>query len=296
MLYDLCEKYDIPYRNCGKWIVAQDEAQMRALEKVKTFAESIGVPMRFVALEEGKRREPDVRAERGILESSSTGILDSHGYMQFLQGDFEERGGECAFNSPVTNIEALDQGRRGWKVFTGNGHGDEDSAIITADTLINSAGLAACAINNMIMPTSRHRKPFYAKGTYYSYSASHPRPTTLVYPAPTPGHGGLGTHLTLDIAGRVRFGPDVEWVDDPGDLAPNPKGFERALDDIQKYLPGLRRESVGLDYCGIRPKLSRTHSAVSGDGFLDFYIEDERKGGLEGFVNLMGIESPGKAF
>lgn len=209
--------------------------------------------------------------------------------MQYLEGDFENHGGICAFNSPVVHIEPLDSGRSGWNITIRTATGEETT--ITTETLINSAGLSAIPISNMILPTSRHRKPFYAKGTYYSYSLSHPRPSTLIYPAPVPGHGGLGTHLTLDMSGRIRFGPDVEWTDSPSDYTPNPKNLAAALDDIQSYLPGVEREAVGLDYVGIRPKLGRASATSGGKGFVDFWIEKEE--GYEGFVNLLGMESPG---
>ncbi|OCL02714.1 FAD dependent oxidoreductase, partial [Glonium stellatum] len=288
MMYDLCRQHHIPHMNCGKWIVAQDAPQMEALEKIHSFASSIGVPTHFVSHEEGKRREPDVRAEAGILESPSTGIVDSHSLMQFLEGDFEEHGGICAFQSPVTKVEAIRNGAGGWAITTSSGN--EESSI-TADTLINSAGLGAIRISNMILPPDRHLKPYFAKGSYFSYSLSHPKPSILVYPAPVAGHGGLGTHLTLDMAGRIRFGPDVEWVDDPTDLRVNDRNLPAALDEIQTYLPGIERSAIGLDYCGIRPKLGKMGAVASGKGFQDFYIKKEQ--GFQGFINLLGIESPG---
>ena len=309
MLYDLCSKHSIPHMNCGKWIVAQTEDQMDALQSVHDFAKSVDVPIRFISPEEAKQREPDVRAEAGALESASTGIIDSHSYMQFLQGGFEEAGGITALASPVTRIATPKNGNADWKIWTAPPGASEpvpespsaqtpeleaDDTFITAESVINSAGLHACAINNMVLPAERHRTPFYAKGTYFSYSKSHPRPSTLIYPAPVPGHGGLGTHLTLDMGGRVRFGPDVEWVDNPNDLAPNPnrERFDAALEDIKSYLPGLDTKSVALDYCGIRPKLGKSGAQNTGKGgFIDFYVSKEE--GVEGFVNLLGIESPG---
>lgn len=301
MVYDLCNKYSIPHSNCGKWIVAQTGEQYDALKKVHDFAESINVPTRFIPNEEAKRREPDVRAEAGALESPTTGIIDSHSYMQFLQGDFEEAGGITALASPVTWIGTPSAGNAEWKIWTSPGtteeepSASEDDTFITAETLINSAGLYACGINNMVLPPDRRRTPYYAKGTYFSYSKSHPKPSTLIYPAPVPGHGGLGTHLTLDMGGRVRFGPDIEWIDSPDDYAPNPnqERMNAALEDIKSYLPGLDTENVALDYCGIRPKLG-TSGALNtgkGGGFIDFYIKKEE--GVDGFVNLLGIESPG---
>ena len=287
--------------------MAQTNDQLAALQSVHDFASSIDVPTRFISRDEAQRREPDVRAQAGALESPSTGIVDSHAFMQFLHGEFEEAGGTTALASPVTKVAAPGKGGAGneWKIWTAppDSSTDEydDDMAITASTLVNSAGLAAIGINNMIMPPSKHKTPFYAKGTYFSYSKSSPKPSTLIYPAPVPGHGGLGTHLTLDMGGRVRFGPDVEWVDNPNDLAPNPDSarFKAALGDIKAYLPGLDEESVSLDYCGIRPKLGRSGAANTGSkgGFLDFYIEKEEGFGVGGaggeFVNLLGIESPG---
>ncbi|KAG9195414.1 hypothetical protein G6011_00535 [Alternaria panax] len=288
MLYELCKKHEIPHRNTGKWIVAQDTAQMDALQKVHDFAKSINVPIHFLSKDEVKRREPDVRAEAGVLESPSTGIIDSHSLMQYLEGDFEGHGGICAFKSPVTHITPLESGRSGWEITTKGEDGEETT--ITADTLINSAGLFAVQISNMILPKDRHRKAFYAKGSYFSYAVSRPRPSTLVYPAPVPGHGGLGTHLTLDMSGRIRFGPDVEWTDSPTDYTPNTKSMAQAIDDIQTYLPGVDREAIQPDYVGIRPKLGKL-AATSGKDFQDFVIQKED--GFEGFVNLLAIESPG---
>ncbi|KAK5175550.1 uncharacterized protein LTR77_000689 [Saxophila tyrrhenica] len=313
MMYELCEKNRVPYMNCGKWVVAQDDEQLDALKGVHDFAKSIDVPIRFISKEEAQTREPHVRAQAGALESPSTGIVDSHSYMQFLQGDFEEAGGTTALASPVSHISPPANGSGEWKIWTASPGSEEpvpsspspqthdqttaqgeDDTFITAETLINSAGLYACGINNMILPPSRHRTPYYAKGSYFSYSKSHPKTNTLIYPAPIPGHGGLGTHLTLDMGGRIRFGPDVEWVDNPNDLAPNPDGerFRTAIEDIKSYLPGLDGDAVMLDYCGIRPKLGKGGAQNTGKGdFIDFYIEKEE--GYDGFVNLLGIESPG---
>lgn len=246
------------------------------------------MPMRWVDKEEHQRREPAVRAETGILESPTTGILDSHSYMQFLQGSLEDRGGLCAFGSAVTRIEPLgdSKGSQGWEIFTRDNGGKGDESSVTAETLINSAGLFAIPLSNMILPADRQMRAYYAKGSYFSYSASQPKVSTLVYPAPVPGHGGLGTHLTLDMGGRIRFGPDVEWVDDPNDYKVNDSRLTEALDDIESYLPGLDRSAVALDYAGIRPKLGKAGSVSSGKGFLDFYIKKEE--GFHGFVNLLG--------
>lgn len=289
MMYDFCAKRAIPHINTKKWIVAQTAEQWEASLRVHEHAQSIGVPTRLVGREEAQQREPEVRSEAGIVESKTTGIVDSHTLMMALQGDFEDRGGDCAFLTSVTGIEALNGGRDGYRITAVSPDGTDTS--ITAETLINSAGNFACYINNMVLPEERHRIPYYAKGTYFSYATSFPKTSVLVYPATLPGTGGLGTHLTLDLGGRIRFGPDVEWVDDPNDLKPSPARLQQALPEILAYLPRVNPEAIDLDYCGIRPKLGRGGSVNTGKGFQDFIIREEE--GFPGFINLLGIESPG---
>ncbi|KAB8261938.1 Vps52-domain-containing protein [Aspergillus pseudonomiae] len=289
MMYDLCARNGLPHRNTKKWIVAQTEEQWAAALKTHEHAQNIGVPTRLIGRAEAQALEPEVQALAGIVESPTTGIVDSHSLMTYLQGDFEDRGGDCAFLTNVTGIEALDGGKNGYRITAVTSDGTETS--ITAETLINSAGNYACYINNMILPPERHRTPYYAKGTYFSYAASFPKTSVLVYPATLPGHGGLGTHLTLDLGGRIRFGPDVEWVDDPNDLVPSPARLAQALPEIKAYLPNVDPEAISLDYCGIRPKLGRGGAVNTGKGFQDFIIQEEE--GFPGFINLLGIESPG---
>ena len=291
-MYDLCEKQNIPYRNSKKWILAQDAQQHEELVKTHDFAKSIGVPMEFLSLSEARAREPDVLAREAVLESPTTGIVDSHAYMSYLESDFQSKGGDLACHTNVQSVEPLSSGSQGWIIKTSSPSSPEVTTI-TAEAVINSAGLAAVPLSNSILPPSRHFTPYYAKGSYYSYTAPSPRPKTLVYPAPTSGAAGLGTHLTMDMTGAIRFGPDVEWVDDPSDLSVNESRLPAALDEIETYLPGIQREKVQLDYSGIRPKLGKGGAVWrgNGEGFLDFVIRKEE--GYEGFVNLLGIESPG---
>ena len=292
LLYDLCARRDIGHRRTGKWIVAQTEAQREALERIERFCrEEIGVPLRWVGAREVERDGEGVRAEAGVLESPTTGIVDSHGLMVCLMGLFEEAGGVVALNSPVEDVNPLgDNGDGGWQVDVRDASTGETSAI-TAETIINAAGLGAVDVHNMIVPESERKKLYYAKGNYFSYGASHPRVSRLIYPAPEPGAGGLGTHLTLDLGGQLRFGPDVEWVDSPHDLAVNTARFDQAVAEIRKYLPGIDVASLRPDYAGIRPKLGKLGAVGAGKGFQDFVIRKED--GYEGWVNLLGIESPG---
>ncbi|KAI4118947.1 MAG: hypothetical protein LQ345_001084 [Seirophora villosa] len=291
MIYELCEKQGIPYRNCKKWILAQDEQQHEQLDRTHKFARSIGVPLHFISLDEARNREPDVRARNAVLESPTTGIIDSHTYMSYLESDFQSKGGDLVCHTTVGAVGPLSMGAQGYSVQTTSASGE--SATVTTETLINSAGLDAIQLSNSILPPERHVKPYYAKGSYYSYAAAHPRPKTLVYPAPTTGAAGLGTHLTMDMTGAIRFGPDVEWVDDPSDVSVNEERLSAALDEIEAYLPNINREKVMPDYAGVRPKLGKGSAVAQGkdDGFSDFYIKKEE--GFDGFVNLLGIESPG---
>jgi 2-hydroxyglutarate dehydrogenase len=294
LLYQLCEEHDVPHQRIGKWIVAQNETQREALQKTHDFCkDEIRVPVRWVGREEAGRLEPEVKAETGVLESPTTGIVDSHALMLCLNGLFEDAGGLVSLNSPVVKIKPLGNsppGSSGWEIKVKDAGSGEESSI-TADVLVNSAGLGAIAIYNMIVPTDKHKEIFYAKGNYFSYSSSSPKVSRLIYPAPEPGAGGLGTHLTLDLAGRIRFGPDVEWVDDAEQLVANSARLPQAVEEIKKYLPGINEADLEPDYAGIRPKLARAGAVGHGKGFQDFIVRKED--GYEGWVNLLGIESPG---
>ncbi|KAH6631905.1 FAD dependent oxidoreductase [Chaetomium tenue] len=292
LLYNLCATHNIPHRRTGKWIVAQTDAQRAALQRLHDFCtRELHVPVRWVGRNEAARREPAVRAESGVLESPTTGIVDSHALMVCLLGQFEEAGGTLALGSEVEGVVPLGgDGSGGWELTVRDGATGEVSTV-TAETIVNSAGLGAVAVNNMIVPPERRREMFYAKGNYFSYGASSPSVKTLVYPAPEPGQAGLGTHLTLDLGGRIKFGPDVEWVDSPDDLAVNESRRAQTVAEVKKYLPGLDETQLQPDYAGIRPKLGKQGAVAQGKGFVDFVIQKEE--GYQGWINLLNIESPG---
>ncbi|KXJ92379.1 FAD dependent oxidoreductase [Microdochium bolleyi] len=308
MLYDFCARHNVAHRRVGKWIVGQTAAQREEMQKVYDHnAAHTGVPLRWVSEAEARGLEPDVRAESGVLESPTTGIVDSHGLMVALQGLFEDAGGVTSVGSRVVDVEALRgdsssnlPGSGGFRVTVEDVSTGEQSSI-SAETVVNCAGLGAAEVHNMLMAhahppgTPQHEdskmRLYYAKGNYFSYGASSPKASRLIYPAPTPGLGGLGTHLTLDIGGRIRFGPDVEWVDTPDDLSVNTSRFPEMLAAIREYMPGVEEKALSPDYAGIRPKLRYKSSVSDGKGFLDFHIRKED--GFEGWVNLLGIESPG---
>ncbi|KAJ6257032.1 hypothetical protein Dda_7916 [Drechslerella dactyloides] len=285
LLYELCEKQRIPHRRLGKWILAQNEQERSVLEELHEKCERLEVPTEFITKAEAERIEPAVHSPFGVLSSPTTGIVSSHDLMTYLTGLLEPF--DIALQTSVVDINKLRGG--GYEVITCNStdtDGSGERTAITADIVVNAAGLNACHVSNMLLPPLRHVTPFYAKGNYFSYSASQPRVSRLIYPCPVEGLGGLGTHLTLDMAGRMRFGPDVEWVDGPEDLVARDSRLAEAVEAVAVYLPGLQREALVADYCGIRPKL-RPKSG----GFQDFVVREEER--CPGFVNLLGIESPG---
>ncbi|KAJ1535035.1 hypothetical protein HK405_015839, partial [Cladochytrium tenue] len=296
LLYDFCRAAGVAHRRTGKWIVAQTAAEREELERLHAFCarSDVAVPLRWVGRDEAARREPAVRADAGILESTTTGIVDSHGLMQALLGEFDAAGGTLALWTAVELLEPAESagtpGSAGWRLHLRDSRSGARFAL-TADTVVNAAGLGAVDIHNSVVPPPRRLKSHFAKGNYFAYTGAAPRVSTLVYPAPTPGAHGLGTHLTLDLAGRLRFGPDVEWVDSPDDLVPNPARLPAAAAEIRRYLPGVDARMLVPDYAGIRPKLAQGGAVVQGAGFVDFVVREEA--GFKGFVNLLGIESPG---
>ncbi|CAN8103158.1 unnamed protein product [Discula destructiva] len=293
LLYDFCGRHDVPHRRTGKWIVAQTPAQREALDAIHTHCTQTlanRVPVHFLTQSEIARREPAVRATAGCLESPTTGIVDSHTLMTTLLGHFEDAGGTWSPGSRVVGLAPRASGG-GWELTVRDAHTGQDSRV-TAATVVNAAGLGCMDVYNLVVPAPQHKRLYYAKGNYFAYAASSPKVSTLVYPAPTPGAGGLGTHLTLDLGGRIKFGPDVEWVDSADDLAVNGARMDEAVGEILKYLPGVDVGALSADYAGIRPKLaSRGAVMEGGKGFNDFVVRLEE--GYQGWVNLLGIESPG---
>ena len=211
--------------------------------------------------------------------SPETGVIDSHRFMLALRGDLEDHGGAIAFNTP---IERLERSRGGWQARFGG----SDPQSIAVDAVVNCAGLGAQRLARATAgyPCERIPRLVLAKGNYFNYSG-RPAFSRLIYPVPVPG--GLGVHVTLDLAGRMRFGPDVEWIESENyDVA-----SERAQSvyaSSRKYWPALPDNSLAPDYAGIRPKLSGP-----GEPAVDFMVEGPAQHGLAGLVSLFGIESPG---
>ncbi len=279
-LYDYAASHGVPHARCGKLIVATSEGQNEALKGIEARAIASGVhDLRWLDQNEAHALEPEVTCTRALL-SPSTGILDSHSFMLALQGDLEAQGGSLAFNTP---IDALQQIEGGFRVTFGGA----DGASYSVRSIVNSAGHGAPKLLAMLdgFPAEHIPKQDYAKGNYFSLLGRQPF-SRLVYPIPEAA--GLGIHATIDLAGRARFGPDVEWVNSDQDLEVDPRRADVFYAAIRTYWPGLADGALVPDYAGIRPKL---HSR--GEPMPDFRIDGPERHGVAGLVNLLGIESPG---
>lgn len=278
-LYDYCRDRGIPHRNSGKLIVATRPEEIAKLASIKAHAEANGVAdLQHLSGTEARALEAALACEAALL-SPSTGIVDSHSYMLSLRGEAEAAGAAFAFLAP------LERGR-----VTADGFeldvGGEAPMTLACDMLINSAGLSATAIARMLdgMPLDLIPPAYLAKGCYFSCNAKAPF-SRLIYPVPEPG--GLGVHLTLDLAGQARFGPDVEWVDHI-DYTVDPARGERFYPAIRRYWPDLPDGALMPSYSGMRPKIVPPAVAVQ-----DFMIQGAQTHGVPGLINLFGIESPG---
>jgi L-2-hydroxyglutarate oxidase LhgO len=279
LLYDYCATRGVPHRRCGKLIVATSEAQRATLERIRAKAAANGVDdLRWLERAEVRALEPEVECV-AALRSPSTGIIDSHGLMLAYQGEAEDHGAMIAFHALVTGGAVIEGGIE-------LAVGGPEPMRLCARSVVNSAGLHAPAVARAIqgLPPELIPPAYLCKGNYYTLSGARPF-SHLVYPVPE--EAGLGIHVTIDLAGQVRFGPDVEWVEridydvDPGRAT----GFYAA---IRQYYPGLKDGAIEPGYAGIRPKI-----VPKGAQAADFVIQGPREHGIEGLVNLFAIESPG---
>jgi len=276
-LYDYCAERGVPHQRCGKLIVATDPAQLAELEGIRQRAHANGVTdVVRVSAAQARAMEPELQCV-AALHSPSTGIVDSHALMLSYLSDAERAGAMLALKS------TLEKGvvRRGGIELHVAG-----AEPILASQVVNSAGLRAPSLAQRIagFPAELAPPELYAKGNYYTLSVRSPF-SRLVYPVPEPG--GLGVHVTLDLGGRARFGPDVEWVDSI-DYTVDPSRAERFYAAIRRYWPRLPDGALEPGYAGIRPKIS-----AKGSHAADFVVQGPRAHGVPGLVNLFGIESPG---
>jgi L-2-hydroxyglutarate oxidase LhgO len=279
LLYAYCASHGVTHRKCGKLIVATTPAEAEKLATIERLGLANGVEgLAMIDGEAARRLEPALDCVAALV-SPETGIIDSHGLMLALQGDLEDRGGMIAF---ATAVQRLTPTPEGWHVhFSGAEAGSFD-----VDAVVNAAGIGAQALARTIegLPKDKVPRQILAKGNYFGY-ARRPAFSRLIYPAPV--DGGLGIHVTLDLAGRMRFGPDVEWIDGEN-YDVDPGRAEMFYARIRTYWPGLPDGTLVPDYAGVRPKLSGP-----GEPAADFIVQGAREHGLRRLVNLFGIESPG---
>ncbi len=278
-LYKFCESHGIPFRRCGKLVVATHDEQLPHLRRIADNAAASGVhDLEWITPAEVETIEPEVNCV-AALWSPSTGIIDSHAFMLALQGDAEDAGAMLALLTPVVGGKLMNDGIR-------IDCGGEDAMSLLAGVVINSAGLWAQDIAASIkgMPETQIPPGYYCKGNYYVLSGSSPfsRP---IYPIPE--QAGLGVHVTIDLAGQVRFGPDTEWIDSI-DYDVDPARADSFYEAVRRYYPGLPDGAIVPGYAGVRPKLQ-----APGEEARDFLIQSVDDHGIPGLINLYGIESPG---
>ncbi len=281
-LYGYCAERGVPHRRCGKLIVANTRTQFEALPAILEKARGNGVAdLELLNREGAQRLEPALEC-LGAVFSPSTGIVDSHGLMLSYQGDLENAGGLVACHSGVDEMVVSSQGIEVRSI---------DGTRLLARTVVNAAGLWACDLALRVRGLdSRHvPKAWYAKGSYFTLSGRTPF-SHLIYPAPEPDRhlAGLGVHLTIDLGGQAKFGPDVQWTDSPDDPVVDPARGDAFYAEVRRYWPALADGALQPGYAGIRPKISGP-----GEPAADFLIQGPAAHGVPGLVNLFGIESPG---
>ncbi|HWD14520.1 NAD(P)/FAD-dependent oxidoreductase [Pseudochrobactrum sp. sp1633] len=287
-LYLYAQAQGIPHKRCGKLIVATSEAQHTALDTIVERAAACGVhDLQRLSAAQAQALEPAVQCTAALF-SPSTGIIDSHALMLSLQGDAENHGAAIAFNTEILSVEQIDGG---FSITTRDRESGEEFTL-TAERFINAAGLGAQAIAATINGLAPEHIPalHLAKGNYFSALGKNPF-SRLIYPVPV--DGGLGVHLTLDLNGQMRFGPDVEWLHQVNpqaglDYSVDPQRGDSFYAAIRQYWPELPDDVLQATYSGIRPKLSG-----KGETAADFHISGSDDHGITGLINLFGIESPG---
>ncbi|MDP3730094.1 MAG: NAD(P)/FAD-dependent oxidoreductase [Candidatus Omnitrophota bacterium] len=283
LLYEFCARNDIPYKRTGKLIIAINKSEMKDLEKLYLHGRENGVSgLTLISKAEVKKIEPGIKAEAAIY-SPSTGILDTHSFMKRLASSFEKNNGQIAYNSEVAGIAKTDSG---YEVTVTDSQ--KESFTLNSNIVINCAGLNSDKVAAFIGLKKPEYRLKYCKGDYFRLARSKEAGIKhLVYPVPKEDRGGLGIHLTLDLAGSIRLGPDDEYVKEI-DYKIDPSKAKLFYESVKTFLPFIKLEDIAPDTSGVRPKLQG-----EGEGFRDFIIRHEEESGFPGFINLIGIESPG---
>ena len=277
-LYGYAAERGVPHRRCGKLIVATSAEQVAQLDVIRAKASANGVDdLVLLTAHQAMAMEPQLHCV-AALHSPSTGIVDSHALMLSLLGDLENAGGMLALKSPIARAEC----GKGAIVLVA-----EDGTALRCNTVVNAAGLLAPDLARRFegLPEAAVPIAYFAKGSYFTLSGRAPF-TRLVYPVPEPG--GLGVHLTIDLGGQAKFGPDVQWVESADDLVVDPARGNGFYAEVRKYWPALPDGALIPGYAGMRPKISGPDEPAR-----DFMIDGPESHGVRGLVNLFGIESPG---
>ena len=278
MLYAYCRARGIDHQRCGKLLVATADGQLAQLAGIIDKARANGVDdLRLLTRGQARAMEPQLECVAAI-HSPGTGIVDSHAFMLALQGDLEHFGGSVVPNTPIALVEYVKSALNIVAI---------DGTVLQARTVVNAAGLNAVALAGKFKGFNPACLPqaFFCKGNYFTLSGRSPF-SQLIYPVPQAA--GLGVHLTIDLGGQAKFGPDVQWVDSPDDLAVDPLRGGAFYAEVRKYWPALQDGALAPGYAGIRPKISGPGAPAA-----DFMIQGPADHGVPGLVNLFGIESPG---
>lgn len=288
LLYEYCRSHQVATRPYGKLIVATVHEQINDLQAILYKAQNNGVPeIKLISGEQAKSLEPELQCEAALL-SSTTGVVDSHGFMLSLLGGFEDAGGMVAYLSPLISAKSIGKNAEGGFYLK---IGGTDDMKIQTKLLINCAGLSAPSIAGHIGGLSQDHIPkaYFAKGNYFSLSGKSPF-SHLIYPIPE--LGGLGVHLTLDMGGQAKFGPDVEWLEIENEEQINytvdARRGESFYAAVRQYWPNIRDGALQADYSGVRAKIVPPNANAG-----DFCFDSPQQHQLQGLFNLYGFESPG---
>ncbi len=284
-LYDFCDKYEIPYRNCGKLIVATNAAEEPVLDDIKQKAINNGVDdLRFLNQKEIQELEPNIKATKALF-SPSTGIIESHSFMKQLETFAVNNQAQMVYHTEVTAISKI-QG--GYQIQLKEVDGSTFS--FTSKRIINAAGLESDLISNMLGMQDENLKINFCKGQYFKINSPKNRLLNrLVYPVPDPNMEALGIHVTIDLSRGAKLGPDIKYLDNNEyDYKVDPDCQKVFYQSVKRFLPWLEMNDLSPEMAGIRAKTQK-----QGEPVTDFYIKEESDQGFAGFVNLIGIESPG---
>lgn len=284
LLYEYCRKYDVPYKNCGKLIVATNDQEVRIIEGIQQTAAHNGVELIMCDSDRISELEPAIFALKALF-SPSTGIVDTHSLMKSYETNSVNNGAQLVYGSEVTGIRRI---AGGYEITLNDS--DKSEYAFTSEIVINAAGLTSDKISEMVGLSDDKLKIFFCKGEYFRLNPPKNKLISrLVYPVPHHNMEGIGIHVTVDMGGGVKLGPDVKYLDsNVYDYRLTPSKQEAFWKSAKTFLPFLEYDDISPEMAGIRPKIQRP-----GEPQCDFYIAEESGKGFPGFINLIGMESPG---